>query len=256
MGSIEESLRAAGVSGAHSMRFLQHLSMFQEQLHRAFPSAGTERILDALQLMVELHVDQAPRPDGALYIEHPLAVASQVLEAMAQKDPDIVIAALLHDAVEDQAAKLVQKAIKSEDKTGRSEEQMALDVLEWSTSSARVRSIVSGLTNPDFALLLAKRGMEKGTGDRERAAYSAAKNELYAEHVRAAIRDPDVALIKIFDLAANALNIAAVPDEAKRTKYRNKYLPVIGIVLVQLNDTALNITQQKREEMLARFTRA
>jgi len=151
---------------------------------------------------------------------------------------------------------LFQNAIMCYEKTGWPAHQWAPAVLDWRRTRARVRSIVSGLTNPDFALLLAKRGMEKGTGDRERAAYSAAKNELYAEHVRAAMRDPDVALIKIFDLAANALNIAAVPDEAKRTKYRNKYLPVIGIVLVQLNDTALNITQQKREEMLARFTRA
>jgi (p)ppGpp synthase/HD superfamily hydrolase len=59
--------------------------------------------------MVELHLEQAPRPDGTPYIEHPLAVASQILEAMAHKDPDVVVAALLHDAVEDQTARLAQQ---------------------------------------------------------------------------------------------------------------------------------------------------
>jgi hypothetical protein len=92
MVSIDERLRRIGVSGTHYTRYLQQVHTFREQLHTAFAPADAGRILDALQLMIELHIDQAPRPDGTAYIEHPLAVASQVLEAMVQQDPDVVVA--------------------------------------------------------------------------------------------------------------------------------------------------------------------
>ncbi len=229
MESIEERLRNSGASGTHATRYLQQVSAFQEQVHTAFAPADAGRIFDTLELMVELHIDQVLRPDGTLYIEHPLAVTSQVLEAMAQKETDLVVAALLHDAVEDQMAKLVQKVPQRQVGEGRTEEQLALDAVEWITQSSRVRSIVSGLTNPDFDKIAEQKGVKKGTDDEEQAAYIIARNALYAEHVRDAIQDPDVALIKVFDFAANALNLAGVSDETKRTRYLNKYTPVIGI---------------------------
>lgn len=85
-----------------------------------------------------------------------------------------------------------------------------------------------------------------------------ARNELHAEHVRDAIPDSDAALIKFFDFIVNALNTDAIPDKTERTKYRKKYASVIGILIDRLRDTAhpLNITQQKREELLTRFTYA
>lgn len=258
MVSIEEHLQKAGVSGTHYTRCLQQVGTFREQLHIVFAPADAERILDALQLMVELHIDQASRADGTLYIEHPLAVASQVLEAMLQKDPDVVVAALLHDAVEDQMAKLAQKVTKRQAMEEKTTEQLALDAIEWCTQSTRVRSITSGLTNPDFDVLLEKRGMKKRTDGLGHAVYTTARNELYAEHVREALHYPDIALIKIFDFAANVLNLDAIPDKIERTRYLNKYTPVIENIIDRLRDTAnaLNITPQKREEMLARFTYA
>lgn len=102
--------------------------------------------------MTELHLVQAPRPDGSLYIEHPLAVAFQVLDAMTAKDPELVIATLLHDSAEDQADRLAQKASqKARDETLT---QTALRAIEEITGSVRVKNIVSGLTNPDFDALL------------------------------------------------------------------------------------------------------
>lgn len=258
MESLEEHLRHTGVSSTPYTRYLQQVRTFRAQLQTAFAPADVGRILDALELMVELHLDQAPRPDGTPYIEHPLAVASQVLEAMTYKDSDVVVAALLHDAVEDQMAKLVQKVTTRQAREGEAEAQLALDAIEESTQSTRVRSIISGLTNPDFDMLLEQRGMKKSTDNKGQAAYTTARNALYAEHVRDAIRDPDVALIKVFDFAANALNLDTVPDTTTRTRLLNKYIPVIGIMLDRLRETAnpLNMTQQKREELLARFTDA
>jgi (p)ppGpp synthase/HD superfamily hydrolase len=246
------------VSSIRTTGYLQQVSAFQEQVHAAFAPADAARILDTLELMVELHIDQAPRPDGTLYIEHPLTVASQLLEALAQRESDLVVAALLHDAVEDQAAKLVQKGTHRQVREGETEEQLALDAVEWLTQSSRVRSIVSGLTNPDFDRMLEQKGVKKGTDDEGHTAYTTAKNALYAEHVRDAIQDPDVALIKVFDFAANALNLDAIPDETQKTRYLNRYAPVIGMMLDRLRNTTnpLNMTQHKREELLVRFAYA
>ena len=177
MDGLEEHLRHAGVSSTHATRYLQQVRTFRAQLHLAFAPADAARILVALELMVELHLDQAPRPDGTPYIEHPLAVASQVLEAMVHKDSDVVVAALLHDAVEDQTATLAQQVRERRAREGKVAAQLALDAIEESTQSTRVRRIISGLTNPDFDILLEQRGMKKSTGNGGQAAYTTARND-------------------------------------------------------------------------------
>ena len=258
MESLEEHLRHAGESSTRATRYLQQVRTFQAQLHVAFAPVDVGRILDALELMVELHLDQAPRPDGTPYIEHPLAVASQVLEAMAHKDPDVVVAALLHDAVEDQTARLAQKVRERPAREGNAAAELALDAIEERTQSARVRSMISGLTNPDFDTLLEQKGIAKRTDDAGQADFIAARNALYAEHVRDAIRDPDVGLINLFDFAANALTLDAIRDATTRTRLLTKYMPVMVIMLERLQETAfpLNMTPQKREELLSRFADA
>jgi len=60
----------------------------------------TRRFEDALIFAIHLHADQKRKSSGVPYIAHLLAVASLVLESGG--DEDLVIAALLHDAVEDQ----------------------------------------------------------------------------------------------------------------------------------------------------------
>jgi (p)ppGpp synthase/HD superfamily hydrolase len=244
MDRLAEQLHHAGLSSIQVTRFLQQVRAFRAQLQTAFAPADAARTLAALELMVELHLEQAPRPDGTPYIEHPLAVASQVLDAMADKDPEVVVAALLHDAVEDQPARLAQHVRERLTSAGRAAAELALDAIEERTLSARVRRMISGLTNPDFDTLLEQRGIQQGTGEAGQAALLAARHALYAEHVREAIRDPDVALIKLFDVAANALTLDAVPDVPTRTRLLNKYTPVLGILLDRLQATAtpLNIT--------------
>jgi len=60
----------------------------------------SDRFEEALTLAVRLHASQVRKGTAVLYIAHLLAVASLVLEQGA--DEDEAIAALLHDAVEDQ----------------------------------------------------------------------------------------------------------------------------------------------------------
>src|SRR4051812_11562858 len=59
-----------------------------------------ERFANALTIATELHIDQARKGTRVPYIAHLLAVCSLVLEDGG--DEDEAIAALLHDAVEDQ----------------------------------------------------------------------------------------------------------------------------------------------------------
>lgn len=63
-------------------------------------SAYSERVVEAMALMYALHAEQRRKGNGAPYITHLLAVAALVGEHGGGEDQ--FIAALLHDAVEDQ----------------------------------------------------------------------------------------------------------------------------------------------------------
>ena len=67
MESLEEHLHHAGVSSTHATRYLQQVRTFRAQLQTAFAPADAVRILAALELMVELHLDQAAGPEA---LEH------------------------------------------------------------------------------------------------------------------------------------------------------------------------------------------
>lgn len=258
MDDIAAQLLRAGISETEIISYLQQVQTFCAQVHRAFASAHASEVRAALDLMIELHVDQARRPDGTLYIAHPLAVASQVLAAMVSMDREVVIAALLHDSVEDQAAKLAGLPGRSVSTDGLTRTQQALEAIEVSTRSARVRDLVAGLSNPDFAAQLAERGIERGIDEESQMVYLRARNALYAEHVFQAIRDPDRALIKLYDLVANALTLDALPDAAMRSRLLQKYMPVLAIMLDRLQETAhpLNIIAQRQEQLRARLSDA
>lgn len=72
----------------------------------------TDRIIDAITLMQELHGRQARKCGGAPYITHLFAVAALVGEYGGSEDQ--FIAALLHDAVEDQGGKAVLATIRAQ----------------------------------------------------------------------------------------------------------------------------------------------
>ena len=70
----------------------------------------TERFDQALLWASELHRNQRRKGGGAPYMAHLLAVTALVLEAGG--DEDEAIAALLHDAIEDQGGPPVRAAIE------------------------------------------------------------------------------------------------------------------------------------------------
>ena len=200
---------------------LAEVSAFRHELDATFEGQERHDVEEALWLMCEIHVDQKDRSDGTPYPEHPLDVARNVLRASATADSELVIAGLLHDSVEDQAAKLASKLGEN---SGPDIEATALRYLEVRFGS-RVARIVSALSNPDFEKELVTRGQE---------ATKENKNKLYAAHVEEAIEDPDVLLIKLFDFASNALSLDGVIDPVIKMKLTRKYAPVIAIFINRL----------------------
>ena len=72
----------------------------------------SERILDAFRLTHDLHGNQRRKCSGVPYITHLMAVAALVGEYGG--DEDQFVAALLHDAVEDQGGKPVLERIRTQ----------------------------------------------------------------------------------------------------------------------------------------------
>lgn len=70
----------------------------------------SSRFTEAIAYATELHADQVRKGSGVPYIAHLLGVASLVLEYGG--DEDEAIAALLHDAIEDQGGAKTREAIR------------------------------------------------------------------------------------------------------------------------------------------------
>jgi len=70
----------------------------------------SERFCQALVYAAQLHNEQRRKVSGTAYVAHPLRVAGIALEGGA--DEDEAIAALLHDAVEDQGGDATRQEIR------------------------------------------------------------------------------------------------------------------------------------------------
>ncbi|MBD2017382.1 bifunctional (p)ppGpp synthetase/guanosine-3',5'-bis(diphosphate) 3'-pyrophosphohydrolase [Microcoleus sp. FACHB-53] len=70
----------------------------------------SERFTDALTYATQLHANQTRKGGGVPYISHLLGVASIALEYGANEDE--AIAALLHDAIEDQGGAPIREEIR------------------------------------------------------------------------------------------------------------------------------------------------
>ena len=130
------------------------------------------RLTRAYLVASRVHADQRRRGAADIpYINHPAEVAHLVAEAGAPED--VVIAAILHDAVEDS--------------------DMSVDELRGAFGE-RVAELVAALTNPPDWDGLPKPEMKARQ----------------AEHVRTAA--PEVKLIKIADQTSNVTDVACDPS--------------------------------------------
>ncbi|HKS45888.1 MAG TPA: bifunctional (p)ppGpp synthetase/guanosine-3',5'-bis(diphosphate) 3'-pyrophosphohydrolase [Amycolatopsis sp.] len=204
--------RAASVK-----QVLEPLAAIHRELH---PNADLSLLQRAYDVAEELHRDQR-RKSGDPYITHPLAVATILAEL--GMDTITLVAALLHDTVED---------------TGYSLEKLAEDFGD------KVAQLVDGVTKLDKVKL--------GT---------AAEAETIRKMVIAMARDPRVLVIKLADRLHNMRTMRFLPPE-KQARKAKETLEVLaplahrlGMATVkwELEDLAFAILQPKKYDEIVRL---
>ena len=195
------------------------------------PSEEKKKLIEALDLALEIHADQKPRPDGP-YINHILRVAERISNYFEIKDPSVITAGLLHDSVEDQFEKL-SKLLDDTDETTR---EKALQYIKEKFGEKAV-SIILAVTNSD----------ELDNLSREES------NAKYVEHVADMITDPNVFYVKLSDFSDNGLNIETVLDKDRQTKLAKKYLPLYQIFIDRLHQEDIKIPENKKQEISSKL---
>jgi GTP diphosphokinase / guanosine-3',5'-bis(diphosphate) 3'-diphosphatase len=160
-----------------------------------FGKAGADRIAKAMRLAARAHKGQK-RPDGGHYLDHPMQIALRMLEC-GISDPNLIIAALLHDTVEDGWKKIA----KSE------EEAFLLIGDEFSRLVART---VFKLTNLNLG------------GD----------TDAYFKKIEKLSTDFSAFTVKVFDLEHNLSTLDNLKDEEKRERLKRKYKRVIKYIVL------------------------
>jgi (p)ppGpp synthase/HD superfamily hydrolase len=198
-----------------------------ERLHGVIVALGlgeeqTQLVLSALSVAAAAHEGQT-RPDGTAYVHHPVRVALSVAIKFEVGDPALLMAALLHDTVEDKAKELVE-ALGGDPSSSAGIRHEAFACIRQHFG-ARTAEVVERLTNPDFDEL-ARVARENGDS-RDTASI---KRELYKEHFLEILeKDPEAFLIKLCDFAENAYNLGQLSEE-RRAKLALKYGPVMVAV--------------------------
>lgn len=246
-----ESKEYVAVLAQTPLKELNTVQLAQTLRHEA-KAAGmaVEDIDAAIDLASILHAHQTRSNRGNFsktpYIEHPLRNAVRLLR-LNVKDRDIIIAAILHDTVEDGAKAFVKK-FYGEDYS----ELKAREILREHISSKygeRVLHLVDAVTNDYIAFNEASKMTVKEKHDR------------YKAHVQEQITDDEgVFLVKVSDFIDNATGLYHnnTPARAEKTKKQaKKYLPVVDVFLNELESNRLPIPAEdvKRiREQLERTT--
>ncbi len=194
---------------------LQLTARIEKRLQDVFKPEETRRVGRALSLAGELHGDQEPRDDNTPSINHILRVTARVLDAFGVTDPDIVIAALLHDSIEDQRGKLAARWRGKRD----GEKTDAFNYLA-SQFGARPAVLVGALTKPDKGDLSTR----------------AERDQRYFEKLKAVIADPDILFIKLADFYDNVLSLEHAGTTEHQKKRAKKYLPVFALFIARLQE--------------------
>ena len=189
-----------------------------------FGDAERHRLEDALELAARLHAGD--RRQNEPYLNHPLRVAIRIMSHYGIRDPDVIVAALLHDAVEDHAAELAPD--------GRTESALAALAERF---GARVAELVAAVTNPEW---------DPGRD----------RHVQYREHVAASLdASPWARVIKASDFTDNGAGLLyttgpRVPDLA------DKYAQLVPVLreLISRPDTPLD--RRARQRVLDQLDRA
>lgn len=169
-----------------------------------------ELLLGAEELALATHIEDS-RGDHP-YSTHFLRVAIRLLspDHLNVQDPDMLVAALLHDTVEDHPEFF--ETIRPR-RDGVSAYIHALSVIE-ELFGERVAWLVAAVTNPERP---------------DHIVSTEDKNRFYQEHVREVLEtDTDAGVIKLSDFIDNCAGLEYNESPDKALKLAVKYLPLIA----------------------------
>jgi hypothetical protein len=216
--------RSAQVLRETPLKKLDAAQLAQTLRHEAALLGLNAEIVDSsVDLATILHAHQIRGNRGNFattpYIEHPLRNAVRLIRLGAQ-DQDVIVAAVLHDTIEDGARVFMDKFHKVTD----CDELTARNTLRQHINDAygpRVLHLVDAVTNDYIA-------------DQDKSRMSTeVKNKRYHDHVAKAIENhPGVFLVKVSDFIDNATGLYNndIPERRHKTKKQAiKYLPVVEV---------------------------
>ncbi|MGW5671035.1 HD domain-containing protein [Micromonospora sp. NPDC003776] len=179
----------------------------------AFDETARNRLTEALDLAAELHRDD--RRVREPYLNHLLRVAIRMMHHYQVRDVDVIVAGLLHDAVEDHPAELAGP--HAVDPTAGALAALA------GRFGPRVARLVGAVTNP---------------------AYDPARDPhvQYREHVAASLdREPWARVIKVSDFTDNGVGVIHTVGP-KVARSAAKYRPLVPVFrdLIARPDTPLS----------------
>jgi HD domain-containing protein len=199
----------------------------------SWPEADRARLERALDLATRLHADD--RRDREPYVNHLLRVAIRIISHYGVHDPDVICAALLHDAVEDHPDELAALGAQDGATTvGGQEGALAVLAAEF---GPRVAELVGAVTNPAYA------------PDRD-------AHDQYREHVAQSLAaSPWARVIKASDFTDNGVGLIHTTGPRLAT-LAAKYAPLVPVLrdLIARPDTPLGAAV--KEHILAQLDRA
>ena len=203
------------------------LRMLFEIESEAFPDAERVTLLRAERVASRLHA--ADKRVREPYVNHLLRVALRIIRHYQVLDPEVIVAALLHDAVEDHPRDLADLAGDAERAAG--ERDASLAVLSRAFTP-RVAELIAAVTNPDY--------------DPERD-----RQEQYREHVVESLEaNPWARVIKLSDFTDNGVGIIHTTGPKVR-KASAKYAPLVP----QLREFALRPDTPVEDEVKAHIVK-
>jgi hypothetical protein len=197
------------------------------------PTPARARISRALALAGRLHA--ADRRQREPYVSHLLRVAIRISSYYQVRDPDVLCAALLHDAVEDHAAELAGGGPGGGGPGGGARAE-ALTVLA-DRFGQRVADLVAAVTNPE---------PEPGLDAREQ----------YREHVAASLEhSPWARVIKVSDFTDNGVGLIHATGPRLRT-LAAKYAPLVPVLAGLIGRPDTPLSDDVKARILEQLTRA
>lgn len=192
-----------------------------------FPDDQHATLMRAERVASRLHADDKRVREP--YVNHLLRVAIRIVRHYHVRDPEVIAAALLHDAVEDHPRDLADLASDAERAAGEREASLAVLARAF---TPRVAELIAAVTNPDY--------------DPERD-----RQEQYREHVVESLEvNPWARVIKLSDFTDNGVGIIHTTGPKVR-KASAKYAPLVP----QLREFALRADTPLTAEVKAHIAK-